>query len=256
MAESLFVRGNALVQLLDHFHPPLSMVRHWESFHARWAAAIADVLNDELLPAEYFAEVQVHVGSRIEVDVGTFADESARVEHTQRSGMTAVTLAARPWAPTAPAMKMPAVFPDSLEVLVFSTEAGPTLVAAIALISPGNKDRQEHRRAFAAKCSSYLQQSIGLMIIDIVTNRQANLHNELVHMLEAGEQFLLPVEPLYATAYRPVQREDAAEIEVWQATLVVGQPLPLLPLPLDKALFMPLDLAATYREACQRSRLP
>jgi hypothetical protein len=45
------------MQLLDHFHPPLSMVRHWESFHARWAAAIADVLNDELLPTEYFAEV-------------------------------------------------------------------------------------------------------------------------------------------------------------------------------------------------------
>jgi len=35
------------MQLLDHFHPPLSMVRHWESFHARWAAAIADVLNDD-----------------------------------------------------------------------------------------------------------------------------------------------------------------------------------------------------------------
>ena len=55
------------MQLLDHFHPPLSTVRHWESFHARWAAAIADVLNDELLPTEYFAEVQVHVGSRVEV---------------------------------------------------------------------------------------------------------------------------------------------------------------------------------------------
>jgi len=144
------------MQLLDHFHPPLSMVRHWESFHARWAAAIADVLNDELLPIEYFAEVQVHVGSRVEVDVGTFADESARVEHAQTSGTATATLAARPWAPPAPAMTMPAVFPDSMEVLVFRTEAGPTLVAAIELVSPGNKDCKAHRRAFAAKCSSYL----------------------------------------------------------------------------------------------------
>jgi hypothetical protein len=247
---------NELMQLLDHFHPPLSMVRHWESFHARWAAAIADVLNDELLPTEYFAEVQVHVGSRVEVDVGTFADESARVEHAQTSGTATATLAARPWAPPAPAMTMPAVFPDSMEVLVFRTEAGPTLVAAIELVSPGNKDRQEHRRAFAAKCSSYLQQGIGLMLIDIVTNRQANLHNELVYLLDAGEQFLLPLEPLYAMAYRPVRREDAAEIEVWRATLAVGQPLPLLPLPLDQAIFMPLDLGATYTEACERSRLP
>ena len=52
MVECVFLVENKLMQLLDHFHPPLSMVRHWESFHARWAAAIADVLNDELLPTE------------------------------------------------------------------------------------------------------------------------------------------------------------------------------------------------------------
>jgi hypothetical protein len=251
----IFLIENEPVQLLDHFHPPLSLVRHWESFHARWAAAIADVLNDELLPTEYFAEVQVHVGSRVEVDVGTFADASAGVVHAPRAG-TAATLLARSWAPPTPAMTMPAVFPDSIEVLVFRTEAGPTLVAAIELISPGNKDRLEHRRAFAAKCSSYLQQGIGLMLIDIVTSRQANLHNELVHVLDAGEQFLLPSEPLYATAYRPVRRADAAEVDVWPVTLAVGRPLPLLPLPLDKAIFLPLDLGATYTEACARSRLP
>jgi hypothetical protein len=76
-----------------------------------------------------------------------------------------------------------------------------------------------------------------------------------VYLLDAGEQCLLPLEPLYATAYRPVRREDAAEIEVWPATLAVGRPLPLLPLPLDKAIFMQLDLGATYTEACERSRL-
>jgi len=60
---------------------------------------------------------------------------------------------------------LPGVFPDSMEVLVFRTEAGPTLVVAIELVSPGSKDRKAHRRAFAAKCSSYLQQGIGLMFI-------------------------------------------------------------------------------------------
>src|SRR5713101_3316159 len=105
------------MQLLDHFHPPLSTVRHWESFHARWAAAIADVLNDELLPTEYFAEVQVHVGSRVEVDVGTFTDASAGVEHAPRAGTAAATLEARPWARLAPAMTIPAVSPDRLEEL-------------------------------------------------------------------------------------------------------------------------------------------
>ena len=34
--------------LLDHFHPPLSVRRPWESFHTTWAAALADHLNREL----------------------------------------------------------------------------------------------------------------------------------------------------------------------------------------------------------------
>src|ERR1700729_3893566 len=31
--------------LLDHFHPPLSATRHWESFHASWATGIMATLN-------------------------------------------------------------------------------------------------------------------------------------------------------------------------------------------------------------------
>ena len=46
---------------------------------------------------------------------------------------------------------MPAVFPDEIEVLVIHRSGGPTLVGAIELVSPANKDRPETRRAFAAK---------------------------------------------------------------------------------------------------------
>jgi hypothetical protein len=41
--------------LLDHFHPPLSQRRHWESFHSAWASALADALNEEWLPEGFFA---------------------------------------------------------------------------------------------------------------------------------------------------------------------------------------------------------
>jgi len=39
--------------LLDHFRPPLSTLRHWEALHTRWASAIADQLNREVLPSDY-----------------------------------------------------------------------------------------------------------------------------------------------------------------------------------------------------------
>jgi Protein of unknown function (DUF4058) len=239
--------------LLDHFHPPLSGVRHWESFHAAWAGSIADALNRDLLPEGYFAEEHVHVGSRVEIDVATF-DGGEDGADTGASGSGALTLVARPWAPPAPTEQWPALFPDSIEVLVFSAEAGPTLVAAVELVSPGNKDRPEYRQAFVQKCATYLRQGVGLIVIDVVTTRAGNFHGELAALIGA-ETARRPNEPLYAAAYRPVRRPDVEQTDVWTEELAVGRPLPVLPLALDKALTVPVDLDATYTLACQRRRI-
>lgn len=241
--------------LLDHFHPPLKRQRHWESFHGRWAAAMADALNQDILPPDYFAEFQVHVGSRVEIDVATFERGRDAATGGQRDGATA-TLTARAWAPPKPAWTMPAIFPDEIEVQVFSTEEGPELVAAIELVSPGNKDRPDFRRAFAAKCASYLHRGIGLIIVDIVTSRQANLHNELVALLGQAAQFVISADScLYTVAYRPTRRDGADQLDVWPSRLLVGSALPVVPLGLRGAGCVPLDLDATYQEACQRSRI-
>jgi hypothetical protein len=137
--------------LLDHFHPPLSGQRHWEGFHGRWAAALADGLNEEL-PEEYFAEFQITLGTHVEVDVGTFREGGAGdASGVNGSGTGTVATAVQPrvWTPPEPVAVFPALFPDDFEVRVFSSAAGPTLVAAIELASPGNKDRDDARRAFA-----------------------------------------------------------------------------------------------------------
>lgn len=63
-----------LMGLHDHFRPPPGGRRHWHSFHNGWAFTIAAPLN-ELLPAGYFAEGNVHFG--IEIDVASF-DASGR----------------------------------------------------------------------------------------------------------------------------------------------------------------------------------
>jgi hypothetical protein len=200
--------------LLDHFHAPLAPRRHWESFHVNWAGAMADVLNEQLLPEGYFAE-----------------------EHT------------KPYT-------LPAAFPDSFEVLVFADEAGATLVAAIELASPANKDREAHRQAFAIKCASYLCQGISLIIVDIVTSRRANLHNETMTLLGHRDAYALSEEVfLYAIAYRPVVRDGAEQIDVWPAPLAIGAALPVLPLALNAEICLPLDLESTYMAARQRRRL-
>src|SRR5579864_4853178 len=57
--------------LLDHFHPPLHGPRRWEGFHHAWATVIAQQLNREALPADYFAEPEISVGPELEIDVAT-----------------------------------------------------------------------------------------------------------------------------------------------------------------------------------------
>jgi hypothetical protein len=242
--------------LLDHFHPPLFPRRHWESFHSRWASALADLLNEDLLPKEFFAEPQGHGGTRVELDVGTFEDSSAAAAPRPDDTGTA-TLTAPVWTPPAPPLTLPAVFPETFEVRVFGNlPGGVELVAAIELVSPGNKDRAEERRTFAIKCSSYLSQGISLIVMDIVTERQANLHNEMMRLVQAPEAFLLPADAgLYAVAYRPVIREERREIDLWPAAFTLGATLPLLPLGLTRGLCLPVDFEATYMEACRRLRL-
>jgi hypothetical protein len=238
--------------LLDHFQPPLLGHRHWEGFHGWWAAEIAADLNNRL-PDAYFAEFQVTLGTRIEVDVATFeADEKSK----EQSGSTEGSVLTEVWAPPAPVAVMPALFPDDIEVQVFSNEAGPVLVAAIELVSPGNKDRPQARRGFAAKCAAYLQRGIGLILVDIVTSRHANLHDELAALLGNQAEFAFPAAAaLYATAYRPVQRQETSEIDLWREPLAVGKILPTLPLAVRGLDCMPVDLEETYMAARKRGRV-
>jgi len=237
--------------LLDHFRSPLAEDRHWESFHAFWAGDIATLLNVSVLPAGYFAETQVHIGSRVEVDVASFKRPAGPTPMPGANGGVAVEA----WAPPATSRVMPALFPDEIEVQVFQTEGGSTLVAAIELISPRNKDRPEARRAFAAKCLAHLQMGIGLLILDIVSSRQFNLHDELVELLGDPSQRFPEEARLYAVSYRPFRTSESDQIEFWPAQLVVGQNLPTLPLPLRGGPTLPVDLEASYTEARRRSRL-
>src|SRR5580700_4786927 len=114
--------------LLDHFHPPLYPARRWESFHAAWSNSLMASLNESVLPEGYFAETQVHIGSRVEVDVATLEDASP--PRTPRNGPVA-TMLRESWAPPAPPFVLSTVFPDEIEVQIYGSPTGAHMVAAI-----------------------------------------------------------------------------------------------------------------------------
>jgi hypothetical protein len=242
--------------LLDHFHPPASRYP-WESFHMRWASAIADLL-DRALPRNYFATVHTHLGPDVSADV-TEVERPGPAGEGTGNGAAGGGVAVQPYTVPAATASMPAVFPDDLEVQVQDEREDGRVVAVIELVSPRNKDRPKARGGFAGKCAAYLQRGIGLIVVDIVTSRGGNLHNDLVRLfgLAQAGPFLMPEEAaLYAVAYRPVRRGEASLIDLWAAPLALGSPLPVLPLALRGAAPVPLDLEGPYHDLCQRIRLP
>ncbi len=225
--------------LLDHFHPPLSERRNWHSFHHAWATVIAFDLNSRLPPG-YFADPNAQYGIEI---VATFEDETASAPPPA-------------WTPPAPTMTMPiTLISNVVEVSIFNSEAGPELIGAIELVSPANKDRRSHRDAFVNKCASLLQQAVGLMVVDIVSERRADLHGELLHRLYPSAT--IPESPdLWAAAYRPwEQAAKQTVLQIWHEPLALAATLPTLPLWLKNGPSISIDLEATYHHTCQKQKL-
>jgi hypothetical protein len=111
-------------------------------------------------------------------------------------------------------------------------------VAAIEIVSPGNKDRPEHRRAFTAKCAALLQNQVCVVIVDLVTTRDFNLYHDLLELI--GQSELSSGRPgLYAVSCRATKRDRTWLLEVWEQALALTQPLPTLPLWLADNLAIP-----------------
>jgi hypothetical protein len=238
--------------LLDHFHPPIHGPRRWEGFHHAWATFIAQQLNEQTLPPDYFAESEISVGADLEIDVATL--ESARPGGKPQAVATAV------WAPPRPKFAVKVDFSrlDGYEIRVYQDLGGAELRAAIELVSPGNKDREGSRLTFAAKCAGYLKHGIGLVIVDVVTSRSANLHEMLFDLLEVKSRrpAWTSSTGLYAVAYRAATYRKNPRVEVWPEPLALGEPLPVTPLWLAPDLCVPVRLEDSYLTACRSLRIP
>jgi hypothetical protein len=227
--------------LLDHFHPPLSERRHWHSFHNSWATYLSSQLN-ALLPPGYFAEANVQFG--VEIDVAALQEPGASGEPTAPTG----------WVAPPPQSSHPLELSGVVvEVGIFSQSGGPRLAGAIELVSPANKDRPAHREAFISKCVTYLQAGVGLVLVDVVTERPADLHRELLVRLQVADPG--PGPALSGSAFRPVERDGVSVLDIWREPIAVGQLLPKLPLWLRGGLCLPVDLEAAYERTCVEQRV-
>ena len=130
------------------------------------------------------------------------------------------------WAPPRPTLAVATDLPDldEYEVRVYDTRRGRRLVAAVEIVSPANKDRPEHRRAFVAKCAALLQDRVCVAIVDLVTTRTSNLYRDLMEFFGQTDPSLADgPPPLYAVACRWAKEAEARLLETWAHPLALGQ---------------------------------
>ena len=226
--------------LLDHFHPPLKGVRHWEAFHSSWASNLAAEVN-RILPVDWFAEPTVHYGIQVAPDVAAW------------DGANSSAVSFTSWNPDSPSLTLDFLLTtDIVQVDIFNQTAGPVLAGAIELVSPSNKDGPDAREAFVGKCASFLHEAIGLVVVDVVTDRHANLHNDLMNHLDGNVD---AAQGLYACAYRPTSRDEHPVLDIWHRRLTLGAELPTLPMYLKNGPCVPVDLQKTYMQTRENHRL-
>jgi hypothetical protein len=246
--------------LFDHFRPPVSKVQGWSTIHAAWAGKIVDRLNDRLIPMGFLAGERVASINHAEIDIGTWESATRPRRKSAPNGRTA-TLDAPPAAYTAPepdaTAELRADFSLTTAIRIHD-EAG-TLVAVIELVSPSNKDRPLERDAFAGKVVAHVMDGVCVAVVDVVTIRRTNLHNGVCDVMHLPEHVRMPDRPAtYAVTYRPkttftnVATNRTLSVDVWKRPLVVGEPMPTMPLRLTGDTFVPLELEATYLETCRR----
>lgn len=234
--------------LRDHFHPPISRTFAWEGFHGTWPGMLVGRVRS-LLPPGYIAEPRARMGRYFEMDIGTFEHKNPPPD-TGKGIHGTVTMSQTIAEPTVSA-DIDIGDQHEYEVLIYDVEREKTLVAAVEFVSPGNKDRLEHRQAFVAKCSALLQRNISVAIVDIVTHRGGNLYAELLGELGLSDPTLgAEVPSLYAASCRTWTNEHCNHFDAWAYPVVLGQPLPapLLWYAPDRALT--LDLEGSYEDTC------
>jgi len=242
--------------LHDHFRPPIWNKASWEGFHGGWPMAMVQQLV-KILPEQYTAEPRVHLGSNYEIDVCAFeSDEFSRASRSDVADSSPVATAT--WAPPEPTLAVevdPMEFYE-YEVLIFDQERGRQLVAAIEIVSPANKDRPETRQAFVTKCAALVQKRVCVSIVDLVTIRKFNLYCELLDLFGQTDPAFASAPPAtYAVTCRDRHVRKRRRFETWAYPLVVGQPLPVLPIWLEDDRAVSLDLEASYLETCRALRL-
>ena len=125
--------------------------------------------------------------------------------------------------------------------------SGHRLIALLEIVSPANKDRDEHVEDFLNKLEEMVTHGIHVLLVDLFApgkHDPSGLHAALLERLDDAADAPPAHEPLTLASYVA----DYSVTAYWEH-LAFGAVLPDMPLFLDPDIYINVPLEGTYQEA-------
>jgi hypothetical protein len=222
-------------------------------FHQQWTVAITNVLNQRILPGEYYALTEQQ-GAGFVPDVltlkasgGTERDDDGPVRADDRPGEArGGLLVAEPRVRVSAETDL-ASYRRKQNIVAIRHASGDDLVAVIEVVSRGNKSGRAAFDDFVHKAAEFLERRVHLLILDLQppTSRDPQGIHGAIWDEVAGEEYARPLDkPLTLAAY-----DAGSGIRAFIEPVAVGDTLIDMPLFLEPGRYVNVPIEETYRVA-------
>ena len=220
-------------------------------FHQAWTIEISNALNSGGLPDGFFAMAEQVIGGPVP-DVVTLQRSPSNAGSAYDNGGGIAVAKVAPKARFVTSIQ-DAAYAGRANQIAIRHRLGK-VVAVIEIVSPGSKGSQHALRAFAEKAAELLREGINLLVVDLFPPSRRDpqgIHLAIWEQL-CAESFELPSDkPLTVAAYAAGER-----ITAYVEPVAVGDPLPALPIFLDRGTYVPAPLESTYQSTWAKCPKP
>jgi hypothetical protein len=226
----------------------------FHDFHTRWITRLMEVLNEGLLPPDYYA-LSEQVAGEVGPDVLTLQSRSD--EGNGNGGATARAAGPVLTLPTVP----PRVrFRISTQVdqttrrrrlLIHHAGSDDRVVAILEILSPGNKASRHAMRDFVENAVGVIAAGIGLLVVDLwppTPRDPQGIHGAIWQEIDETQAYVPPPDKPLTLASYVRDPERTAFVE----PTAVGDVLTPMPLFLDSQSYVNVPLEETYNETYRR----
>lgn len=226
---------------------------NFHDFHVAWTGAIRTLLNEKLLPPEFYALAEAR-SQDVEPDVLALEQVDTPGDRSTVSTLEPRTQQTLKLAPQIRFQDTldPSWYGEKTSRIAIHHANGDRVVAYLEIVSRGNKDRYRSVESFNDKLEEALHHGCHLLVIDLHppgTSDPQGMHAALWSRYKDVVHGVTPQEPLGVASYQARQRGGNVLPTVYFERITVGQNLPVMPLYLTSDEYINLPLQETYDEA-------